>query len=215
MCAGCVRQACQATRISPRVHNFPSIRGRGGITPCPRVHLQPPSRSDLHERGFGAPMGMGLSPHDLGRATSEVTADEGASHHAFGCAYSPPHAASYTRGVSGHPWGMGLSPHDLESNLPQPLHYDLLAALRTREAFGTPMATEGLTTCLAKPLHQHAHVRGLCATGLSSHEDQPSRSQIPIHRRCPSTKASNHARGLPLQLPSADAMKAKNAMPVA
>ena len=128
-------------------------------------------------------MGMGLSPHVLGRATGEVTADEGASHHAFGCAYSPPHAASYTRGVSGHPWGMGLSPHDLESNLPQPLHYDLLAALRTREAFGTPMATEGLTTCLAKPLHQHAHVRGLCATGLSSHEDQPSRSQFPIHPR--------------------------------
>lgn len=36
-----------------------------------------------------------------------------------------------------------------------------------------------------------------------------------INRRCPSTKASNHARGMPRQLPSAGAIKAKNAVPVA
>lgn len=95
-------------------------------------------------------------------------------------------------------------------HLPQPLHYDLHVALRTREASVRPLAWgsvptivhEGLTPCrvmLWRCLHTKIAcaqaVHKACAIGLSGHGDRSSLSQHCIHCHCPSRKASNHAQG--------------------
>ena len=134
--------------------NQRSDRGQGGITPCPRVHLQPPSRSELHERGFGAPMGMGLSPHVLGQATSEVAANEGSSRHAHGCTYSPPHAASSTREVSVSPWAWGSVPTFLAE---QPAKWP---RTRGHHAMPTGAPTAPLTQRAARERFRCAHGHG-------------------------------------------------------
>ena len=87
--------------------------GRGGITPCTRQHLPPPSHSELRKRSFSAPESMGVSPHVLGLATSELASVEGASRHAPGCTYRHPRTASCARDASVRPRAWGSVPTSL------------------------------------------------------------------------------------------------------
>ena len=174
---------------------------------------------------FRAPESMGLSPHDLGLATNEMAADKGASRHAPRRTYRHPHTASCAREASEHPRAWGSVPtHVLGGFTPCPRNtyhnprtttYKLRCAqekLRHTHGHGAQSPPEGPHTV---PSQANAPAR-TCAHAVCSGLVRAQRLVLPFLRRpCPSTKASNHARGLPLQLPSAGAIKAKNAVPVA
>lgn len=107
----------------------------------------------------------------------------------------------------------------------------------SRRARGEPTATLALRlTCCTREASARPRPRSSVSPPLRRPHTMPSRAkpQSPhvctgclrqarrgmgigprIRRHCPGTKASNHARGMPRQLPSAGAIKAKNAVPVA
>ena len=173
---------------------------------------------------FGAPESMGLSPHDLGPATNEMAADKGASRHAPRCTYCHPRTASCAREASEHPRAWGSVPTHVLGGItscprntyhnPCTTTYKLRCAqekLRHTHGHGAQSPPEGHHTV---PSQANAPAR-TCAHAVCSGLVMARGLVLPFLRRpCPSTKASNHARGLPQQLPSAGAIKAKMPCPL-